>query len=257
MTEIVPLNLSMGVVYTLKDKDGTVQVIFRPVPEALGIDADTQVRKLKTRSWACMGLRLLQLPGDNQVRNHRMVDRKTFTMWLATVNENNVPEEKRPQLIAYQREAADALDKYWHEGGVINPRAAVEQLDEIDRTIRRAKEQAEVLGHLRGVVDSAWLDAKGRHVAAVALGMEPDIDPANRPLTVGEFLESRGITGASLRSMSTKFGRKLKALYREKYGTEPGTVERYIDGALRPVACYTEAHRDLFNQAWAGILDTR
>ncbi|MET8984651.1 hypothetical protein ABZW49_04310 [Nonomuraea wenchangensis] len=125
------------------------------------------------------------------------------------------------------------------------------QLDELDRTIRRAKEQAAVLGNLKGVVDPSWLDAKGRHVAAIALGLEPDVDPATRPLTVGEFLEGRGVTGASLRSISTTFGKRLKALYRKKYGTEPGTVDRFVDGALRPVACYTEAHRDLFDQAWA------
>lgn len=122
MTEIVPLKLSMGELYTFIE-DGVVQVVFRPAIEALALDADTQIRKVKTRSWACTGLRPVQLPGDTQTRNHRVVDRRTFTMWLATVNENNVPEEKRELLITFQMEAADALDRYFHEGVAENPRA--------------------------------------------------------------------------------------------------------------------------------------
>ncbi|WP_329426869.1 phage antirepressor N-terminal domain-containing protein [Streptosporangium sp. NBC_01495] len=250
------MKLSTGELYTYLE-DGVVEVFFRPAVEALGLSVEAQVRKLKSRSWAWTAQRAVQLPGDIQVRTHRVVDRKTLTMWLATINENNVPEEKRDQLVTFQKEAADALDRYWHEGGVVNHRATVEQLDELDRTVRRAREQAAVLAALRGIVDGAWLDARGRHVAAVALGMEPDIDLADRPLTVGEYLETRGLTGNSLRSLSPSFGKRVKALYRQKHGAEPSKVDRFIDGALRPVAAYTEAHRDLFDQAWLALLDTR
>lgn len=126
MTEIVPLKLSMGELYTFIE-DGVVQVVFRPAIEALELDPDTQIRKVKTRSWACTGLRPVQLPWDTQSRNQRVVDRKTFTMWLATVNENNVPKEKRDLLITFQKEAADALDRYFHEGVAQNPRVIAVQ----------------------------------------------------------------------------------------------------------------------------------
>ncbi|GGS87540.1 hypothetical protein GCM10010156_52540 [Planobispora rosea] len=256
MTDIIPVKLSVGELYTCIES-GSIEIFFRPAVEALGLAVETQVRKLKSRSWAWTTQRVAQLPGDTQARIHRVVDRKTLTMWLATINENLVPEGKREQLVTFQKEAADALDRYWHQGGAINHRATAEQLDELDRTVRRALDQAAVLSALRGIVDEAWLDARGRHVAAVALGMEPDINLGNRPLTVGEYLESRGLTGTQLRSLSPSFGKRVKALYRQKYGTEPPKVDRFVDGALRPVAAYTEAHRDLFDQAWLALLNTR
>jgi hypothetical protein len=116
-----------------------------------------------------------------------------------------------------------------------------------------AQLQAGVLRTLDGIVDPAWLEAKGRHVAARALGEEPELDPARRPLTVGEFLEDKGVTGEALRSLSPAFGKRLKRLYRERYGKDPGSVDRFIDGALREVAAYTEQHRPLFEQVWAEV----
>jgi len=115
---------------------------------------------------------------------------------------------------------------------------------------QRAKAQAEVLRLLEGIVDPAWLEAKARHVAARALGEEPELDPATRPLTVGEYLEDKGIVGTALRSLSPGFGKALKRLYLARHGEPPPQVERFIDGALRHVAGYTEAHRPLFDQVW-------
>lgn len=39
-----------------------------------------------------------------------MIDRRTLTMWLATLDENRVAEAARPVVVAFQAEAADALD---------------------------------------------------------------------------------------------------------------------------------------------------
>lgn len=122
MTEVVPVKLSLGELNTITEGD-TLWVIFRPAIEALGLNVKTQMDKVKSRSWACVSLRDVQVPSDTQVRRHMVVDRRTLTMWLATVNENNVAEDKRDHLITFQREAADALDRYFHEGAAQNPRA--------------------------------------------------------------------------------------------------------------------------------------
>lgn len=245
---------------TLIMPNGDIGLPLRRLAVPAGLDPDGQRRLIKSSAWSegRTDEMYVQLPGDTQVRKHFVISHRIVPMWIANIGTSQMKDDAaRERIERWQVEFADALYDYVFNGGAINPRATVEQLDEIDRKIRRAREQAAVLGNLKGVVDSDWLDAKGRHVAAVALGIEPDIDPVSRPLTVGEFLEDRGITGASLRSMSTKFGKRLKALYREKYGTEPGTVDRFVDGALRNVAAYTEAHRDLFNKAWVAMLDTR
>jgi len=134
-------------------------------------------------------------------------------------------------------------------GAYIDPSATADQLDSI---AKRAITQAQVLRELQGIVDPAWLEAKARHVAARALGEEPEIDATNRPLTVGEYLQDRGYTNEQLRSQSSMFGRRLKAAYVLEHGENPQKVPRFVDGALRDVYGYTEMHRSLFDQVWTG-----
>lgn len=144
----------------------------------------------------------------------------------------------------------EVLPKIRKQGGYISPVATTDQLIIL---ADRAASQARVLRLLDGIVDPAWLEAKARHVAARALGEEPEVDPATRPLTVGEYLEENGIRGKAQRSLAPAFGKSLKRLYQTKYGKPPMDVDRFIDGAIRKVAGYTEAHRPLFDQVWADM----
>ena len=227
--------------------DSKPHIVLKPALDQLGVAYSAQVSKLRGKSWATMSL-VDTVGADGKSRQMTTVDVRTFLMLLATIDEGRVSDSARPKLIAYQSEVADAIESYWTRGGSINPRATEDQLSVI---IGHAKAQAEVLGALAGIVDRAWLEAKARHVAARALGEEPEVDLANRPLTVGEYLQEQGVSGGALRSISTTFGKKLKALYRITYNAEPLTVERFVDNALRQVAGYTEAHRPLFEQVWS------
>lgn len=248
-TEIVRVPFNGTEVLTV-EVGGKPHVVLKPAFEAIGLAADRQISKVQQQPWACTAVTAVQIPGDDQSRKVVTADIRTFLMALATIPASRVAEHVRPTLIAYQSEVADAIEAYWTQGGAINPRATDEQLTTI---IDRARAQAEVLSALRGIVDAAWLEAKARHVAARALGEEPEVDPATRPLTVGEYLADRGVTGAALRSMSTRFGRHVKALYRAKHDAEPASVERFVDGALRQVAGYTERDRPLFDAAWDAL----
>ncbi len=178
------------------------------------------------------------------------VDVRTFLMLLATINEGRVAESVKPKLIDYQSEVADAIEQYWTKGGALNPRATDDQLDTI---IRHAQGQMRVLQLAQGIIDPAWLEAKARHTAARALGEEPEIDPLQRPLTTGEYLDDKGYSGAELRSLSPKFGKRVKALYIEQNGAAPPEVERFIGGALRKVKGYTKNHRSLMDEALADV----
>ena len=63
----------------------------------------------------------VQMPGDTQRRDVLTVDRRTFTMWLATIDTGRLKNDAaRQMLIAFQTEAADALDAYFNAGGA-NP----------------------------------------------------------------------------------------------------------------------------------------
>lgn len=252
MSELIRIPFHGTEVLTV-EVDGRPHVVLKPAIEALGLDYRTQHRKLQEKSWAVVGM-APTTGADGKTYQMVTVDVRTFLMLLATIDEHRVKPEVRPLLVAFQAEVADAIEAYWTRGGAINPRATDDQLAAI---IGRARAQMEVLRLADGLVSRDWLEAKARHVAARALGEEPEIDLARRPLTVGEYLEERGITGPALRSLSPAFGKTVKRLYRDRYDREPPQVDRFVDGALRKVAAYTEADRELFDAAFVLIGATR
>lgn len=248
MNDIVRIPFNGGEIHAV-DVDGKPFAIFRPIVESIGLDYSTQIAKLKTRSWVNRR-DIPTVAADGKTRLMVAVDVPSLLMWLATVNEAKVAEAVRPLLVAYQRESSDAIHGYWTQGGAINPRATEDQLAAI---AARARVQMDVLAAARGIVDASWLEAKARHVAARALGEEPELDPMARPLTVGEFLEDKGLSAAERRSVSSRLGMRVKGLYIGEHGRMPDKVDRFIDGALRSVFAYTERDRPLFVKAWEAM----
>lgn len=231
--------------------DGKPHIVLKPALDAIGLDYPTQYTKLRGKSWATVGLSPMR-QSDGRTRKVTTCDVRTFLMLLATIDENRVAKDVKPKLIAYQAEVADAVEAYWTQGGAINPRATDEQLTAI---IDRAKKQVEVLRIMDGLVDPRWLESKCRHLAARALGEEPEEDPADRPITVGEYLDEQGVAATAARKLAPTFGKRLKAHYLARHGEEPGTSRRFVDGAQRNVAVYTERDRDLFDLAWQELTE--
>lgn len=246
MTDLIALDFH-GDSLLLADVNGKPHVVLKPAVEALGLDYPTQYNKLRGRSWATVGQSPM-VASDGKVREMTTVDVRTFLMLLATIDERRVAKDVVPKLVMYQSEVAEAIEAYWTKGGAVNPRATEEQLASI---IARAEQQARVLHALSGIVDPRWLESKARHVAARALGEEPEDDLARRPLTVGEYLEEHGMAAGFIRKVSGNFGKALKGLYVARHGQAPGKVRRFVEGAHREVAVYTEADRDLFDKVWS------
>ncbi|WP_320069638.1 phage antirepressor N-terminal domain-containing protein [Micromonospora sp. RTGN7] len=246
MTDIVRIPFH-GTDLLAVEIDGRPHVVLRAAFEAIGLDADRQIAKVKSQPWASTAVTAVQVPGDDQTRNVVTADVRTFLMALATIPASRVAEHARPLLIAYQAEVADVIEAYWTRGGVINPRATGDQLDAI---IGHAERQMRVLRLADGLVDRRWLEVKTRHTVARALGEEPEVPTEMRPLTTGEYLEERGVTGSDLRSIGSVFGKRLKAAFVTAHGEDPPAVERFIGGTTRRVAGYTEADRPLFDQVW-------
>lgn len=119
---------------------------LKPMCDSLGVDFSRQLRKLKGRSWATVVQRST-VANDGRNRDMVFVDSKTIPMWLATIDENRVSEEAKPKLIAYQREAAAALDSYFNARLVAAPavnqfdvlRAAIDQIEAAQRDASEAK----------------------------------------------------------------------------------------------------------------------
>jgi hypothetical protein len=243
----VRLDLSAGSVHTVL-VDGEPLVVFRPAVEAIGLDYSTQLRKLRDRSWANRR-DIPTVAEDGKTRQMAAVDVQTFLMWLATVNENKVADEVRETLVAYQQETTTAVNAYWTQGGVINPRATEDQLDSL---INRAKQQAEILSILSGIVDPAWLETKGRMVAARALGEEPELDPLDVPLYVPDFLKGKGLKRSQIESVQSWFGRRAAALYEAEHGEKPGKRQSDLpNGSVRETYAWTARHLPVFEETWS------
>jgi hypothetical protein len=240
MTDLIPFDFH-GDRLLLVDSGGKPQVVLKPAFEAIGVDAKSQIDKLAGKSWACTGLVPVQVGG--QRRAMVTADVRTFLMALATIDERRVSETARPKLIAYQAEVADAIESYWTQGGVINPRATDDQLDLIAK-------QAQVLRALDGIVDKGWLEAKARILGARALGETPELDQSTKPLTVSIYLQRKGLKGKEQKAAASMFGKRLKALFVETYGEEPPQIEDVVGRHVVKVAQYQEQHVSLFDEVW-------
>lgn len=247
--ELVPVSVpgtDRSIMATLVD--GKPMVSLRHACEAIGINYGSQLDKLRGKSWASV-VPLRGTAADGKSYEMLMMDRRTMTMWLGGIDENRVNQAARPVIVAFQAEAADALDAYFHDGGAINPRATEDQLAAV---IDRAERQARVLQALKGIVDPKHLELKARLLAARAMGEEPDIDALDRPLLVTDYLRSKGLNRTLVDAKAKGFGSRLRGLYIAEYNTEPGKrLQDFGNGAIRECNAYTERHRHLFDAVWA------
>ena len=227
--------------------DGTEWAAVRPICDALGIDSKSQRAKLHGKNWAT-GVIITSVGADGKSREMFMVDRRTLTMWLATIDTNRVSEAARPTLEAYQLEAANALDAYFHKGGAINPRAEEHQLNAL---MRQSQMQMELCQAAKGLIHPDHLEAKARIVLARGLGEVPELNPETRPLYTADFLKSKNLSNKKMKSVAPMFGKRMKALYTLEKGREPQKYDLTLsNGQVRQVNGYTEADRPLMQRVW-------
>lgn len=243
MKELTRIPFHDTTIYTTVD--GTY-VALRPVCEALGLDANGQWQRLQRQSWTCACMMHVQVPGDDQSRGMVFIDRRTFTMWLATIDTGRLKNEHTRELVrTYQCEAADALDRYFNEGVAVNPRTALASGPYGVET------QARVLDILKNVIAKDYLEAKARIVAARAMGDTPEIEASARPLYIQDYLREKGATRDEVKRCSSSFGKYVREDYVAERGVEPGKrFDETSSGQVREVYAYTEADRPIFDRAW-------
>lgn len=244
MRELTQIPFHDTTIYTTAD--GTY-VALRPVCEVLGLDFSGQLQRLQHQSWATMGV-TPTVAADGKTREMTVIDRRTFTMWLATIDTSRVKNERTRELVrTYQCEAADALDKYFNEGIAINPRTVSTSGPYSVET------QARVLDILKNVISKDYLEAKARIVAARAMGDTPEIEAKARPLYIQDYLRERGATADEVTRFASAFGRYVKEAYKAERGVEPGKrFDETPSGQVRETYAYTETDRTIFDRAWVG-----
>jgi hypothetical protein len=92
----------------LKDEAGKVWVSLRRCCENLGIDVDSQRKKLKGKGWACTVENTVHDSSGRQ-QQLTMIDLDTLPGWLFSIDARKVKEQVREKLARYQREAARVL----------------------------------------------------------------------------------------------------------------------------------------------------
>lgn len=254
MTTLVEIPFKSTTITAMSD-EGKPLVSLRHMCESIGVNFASQFAKLKKKSWACVVLNTTH-DATGRLQEMTMVDRRTMTMWLATIEASRVKPDARPMLEAFQNEAADALDAYFNEGIAVNPTATDHQ---ISAGLRRAQMRMELLQSAKGLIHAGHLEVKARVVLAQGMGDTPEIPTEKAILYAKDYLAEKNLSRKQLNKVAGVFGKRVKAAYILKYGTEP---ERYplnlSNGQTRPVNAYMESDRDLFDQVWAnhyGALD--
>lgn len=137
----VPFNGSMMI--DQRFDDGEIYTALKPICENIGIDFNGQKQRLERTPWATMCV-MHTVAADGKNRDMTAISRKTLTMWLATIDTNRLSDEQaRHNVTVYQQEAAEALDKYFNEGGAIRVSDADSDEDIMARAVLVAQKTIE------------------------------------------------------------------------------------------------------------------
>ncbi len=166
-------------------------------------------------------------------RHHTLFTRRTILNVGQLLTDSEVAHQVRAYLLNVEETATVAA-----------------RSEAVDRA-ELAALQMKVLAAANGIVDGAWLQLKAKHVAARALGEEPDVDPLDRPLYVPDFLKGKGLKKAQIASVQSWFGRRAAGLYEAEHGERPGTrTEDTTRGSVRETIAWTYRALPVFEETW-------
>lgn len=233
------------------EEDGTQWVSARHVCESIGLDWSRQRKKLDAKSWAVVALKATT-GRDGKTYETTMVDRKTFTMWLATIETSRVKDKgARCMIEQFQNEAADALDAYFNDGGAVNPRINVEQAQHLGG-MALAQAQLNLIQQATSIaqLDPVYVTTMTTLALEKGLNNRPDIPFEHRPLYTEDYLRDQGVSGKALKSIRSTFGRAVSAEYERRYGVKPMKAFGEVGHRARQINSYTEQDRPLFDDVF-------
>lgn len=97
-------------------------VAMRPIVEAMGLDWQAQLQRIKRHPVLAQGVVMITTPSDGGTQETNCLPLKLLNGWLFGIDTNRVKPDIRETILMYQRECYDALYRYWHEGQATNPR---------------------------------------------------------------------------------------------------------------------------------------
>lgn len=141
--DIVEVPFNGSAMIAQRFDDGEIYTALKPICENIGIAYNGQWERLNRTPWAT--IRMIRTVGaDGKQRDMVAISRKTLTMWLATIDTNRLSDEQaRHNVTVYQKEAAEALDQYFNEGGAIRVSDADSDEDIMARAVLVAQKTIE------------------------------------------------------------------------------------------------------------------
>lgn len=124
-------------------------VAMKPVAEGMGVSWQGQHEKLSKHPVlsTCIKVILMQMPGDDQRREHVFLSLPRLSFWLATIQPNKIANiETRAKVIAYQEECADVLFAHFFSKAVNSEHieASAELVRRMDGILRMLSHKAAV-----------------------------------------------------------------------------------------------------------------
>lgn len=127
--------------------DNDYYVALKPLCEGMGIDFSAQRKRLQRQPWATVAM-MTTVAADGKSRELFGINRKTLTMWLATIDTSRLTDDTvRSNIVTYQRECAEALDSYFHEGAAVREMPGDTDDDLIARALVAAQRKIEDREH--------------------------------------------------------------------------------------------------------------
>ncbi len=208
---------------TIQTLDQKVWVVLRRCCEALGIDTDSQRKRLadKDRSpWACTVVMAVH-DSSGRKQDAFLIDLDTVPMWLATIEVGRVKEEARPKLVRYQKECAQVLRDYFFGKPVApsHPDPIVALMDSM-KEVRLM--QIETERKIEAARELAWkAHMEAAHAGCIAQAALDTVRSNYGYYSVLAWMRLMG-QNTTLPDAS-QHGKKLSAICR-KAGIEPGNV---------------------------------
>lgn len=181
-----------------EQKEGRVLVALKPLCMNLGLNYSAQYRRLQRQPWATVAI-MATVGADSKERQMTMIDRRTFAMWLATIDTARMKNPGAAKLvIKYQCEAADVLDAWFGEPDAASRAEWLEQrkqdradwIEKHERNMRCAR----LLESLQGMADPRWIGmwANGLVMDEMDQGtrldlLRPYVYPEPRPTPADDY----------------------------------------------------------------------